>query len=117
MRSEGFTLIEVLVTLVVLSIGALSVMKFASQTQEVSAEISHTDAMSRLAGIRMLELEKDGFSSSFSRSGGFDDEPGYEWSAGSVGVNDDGWYRMVLEVRRRDTGRTVILERVFRELL
>lgn len=116
-KCAGFTLIEVLVTLVVLSIGAMSIMKFASQTQDMSAEIRHIDQMSRLAGIKILELEKDGFGSSFFRNGDFADAPEYDWKAESKSVNEDGWYRMIFIVHRKDTGRILTVERLFRELL
>ena len=116
-RSAGFTLIEVLVTLTVLSISALAIMKHTSQTQDMMAEIRHIDTMSRLAGLKMQELEKDGFFSSLSKLGEFEDYPGYEWRASSHLLRDGGWYRLLLVVVRKDTGQTVKIERIFRELL
>lgn len=116
-RRSGIILIEVLVTLTVLSIGALAIMKHTSQTQDMMAEIRHLDTMSRLAGLKMHDLEKDGFSSSLSRDGTFEEYPGYEWAASSHLVQDGGWYRLKLVVRRRDTERSVVVERIFRELL
>ncbi|BDQ38444.1 hypothetical protein SYK_28040 [Pseudodesulfovibrio nedwellii] len=116
-REAGFTLIEVLITLIVLSVGALAIMKHTSQTQDLMAEIRHLDTISRLAGLKMQDLEKDGFSSSLSREGTFEDHPGYEWSASSHLLKDGGWYRLKLVVRRDDTDRSVKVERIFRELL
>ena len=116
-HNAGFTLIEALVTLTVLSIGALAIMKFTSQTQDMMAEIRHLDTMSRLASLEMQVLEKDGFSSSLSREGEFEDYPGYKWTAKSSLLRSGGWYRMVLVVTRSDTGNSVKVERVFRELL
>jgi prepilin-type N-terminal cleavage/methylation domain-containing protein len=116
-RRAGFTLIEVLVTMVVLSIGAMAVMKYATQTQEVSAEISHLDTMSRLAVVKLVDLEDEGLTSSFSRDGFFEDYPGYRWSAKSSAIMTGGWYRMEVVVVREDSGRSVTVERVFRELL
>lgn len=116
-HSFGFTLIEVLVTLTILSLGALAVMKYASQAQDMLADIGHLDTMSRLAGMEMREIEKEGFSPSMSREGDFDDHPGYSWSAKSHLLMSGGWYRMVLVVKRDDTGRTVKVERIFREVL
>lgn len=113
----GFTLIEVLVTLVVISVGAMAVMKFGLETQDVKAEISHIDTMSRLVALQMQELESEGYSSSTSLSGTFQDYPGYEWEAQSKLLRDGGWYRLELVVRRLDTKRTVIMERIFREEL
>ena len=113
----GFTLIEVLVTLTVLSIGALGVMKYVSETQDLAADITHIDTMSRLAVLQMNALEKDGLTSSLSRDGVFDDYPGYEWNAKSHLLKSGGWYRLALTITRTDTGRFVVLERVFREVL
>lgn len=113
----GFTLIEVLVTLTILSVAALAIMKHTSQTQDLMAEISHLDTMSRLAGLKMLDLERDGFSSSLNRTGKFEDDPGYEWIAKARLMKDGGWYRVVLVVRREDSGQSVKVERIFRELL
>lgn len=116
-RSLGFTLIEVLVTLVVISVGALAVMKFANETQDLAAEITHLDTMSRLTVLQMSELEREGFSSATSKDGDFEDYPGYTWSAESSLLRTGGWYRMTLVVTRTDTGRTVKAERIFREQL
>jgi prepilin-type N-terminal cleavage/methylation domain-containing protein len=117
LRKSAFTLIEVLVTMTVLSIGALAIMKYASQSQDMMADIVHIDTLSRLAGVELRELEKDGFSASLSREGSFDDYPGYSWAAKTHLLMSGGWYRLVLVVRRDDTGRTVTVERIFREVL
>lgn len=114
---DGFTLVEVLVTLTVLSIAALGIMKFSTQSQDMSAEIDHIDGLSRLAVIQLYELEKDGFSASLSREGGFDEAPDYRWTAKSHLLTEGGWYRLTLTVTRKDTGRTLVVERIFRELL
>jgi len=116
-KAAGFTLLEVLIALTIISVGGLAVMKYAAQTQNMTADITHLDTMSRLAVIQLNELEKDGFSSSLSREGAFDDFPGYVWIAKSSLLASGGWYRMALTVKRTDTGRSVILERVFRERL
>lgn len=113
----GFTLIEVLATLTVLSLAAMGIMRFASQAQDMSAEIDHIETMSRLASMEMFDLEKEGFSSSTDRSGEFEDEPGYDWTARSNLLREGGWYRMKLTVRRKDSGRTLVMERIFREQL
>lgn len=113
----GFTLIEVLVTLAVLSVSALGIMKFVSESQGLSAEIQHLDVMSRIAVLQLEELREDGFSSSLSRDGEFEDYPGYAWRAESRLLLEGGWYRMSLTVTREDTGRSVVLERIFRETL
>ncbi|WP_147822605.1 type II secretion system protein [Salidesulfovibrio onnuriiensis] len=113
--NAGFTLIEVLVTLAILSIGALAVMKHVSQTQDMMADIGHTDTMARLAGMKLHELEEDGFSASLSRQGGFDGAPGFSWTAQSGLLESGGWYRMELVVRREDSGRSLVVERLFRE--
>ena len=113
----GFTLIEVLVTLTVLSIGALAIMQYSKQAQDTTAEITHLDTMSRLASLQMQKLEKEDFSSSFSREGEYEDYPGYSWEAQSHLLKSGGWYRMELTVRRKDSGRTVVVERIFREKL
>jgi len=113
---EGFTLIEVLVTLAILSIGALAVMKHVSQAQDMMADIGHLDTMARLAGMKIHELEEDGFSASLSRQGGFEAAPGVTWEARSSLLATGGWYRLELVVRRADSGRSVTVERLFREV-
>ncbi len=113
----GFTFIEVLVTLTILSIGSLSVMQYISETQDLAADITHVDRLARLAQMQMQEIEKEGYSSSYSGEGEFSDFPDYTWEAHTSLLHDGGWYRMVLTVTRIDTKRSITLERVFRELL
>ena len=116
-RRSGFTLLEVLVTMVVLSIGALAVMKFTSQAQDTMAESRQLEYLCSLADRQVLELERDGFASSLSRSGEFPEDPGYVWSAKSSLLREGGWYRMELVVTNEESGRRVVVERIFRERL
>jgi prepilin-type N-terminal cleavage/methylation domain-containing protein len=111
----GFTLLEVLVALLVISVGALAVMRFASQTGDMAAETSHLETMSRLASEQLRELARDGYSSSLSREGDFKDHSGYVWAARSRLVREGGWYVLGVTVTRRDTKRSVTVERLFRE--
>ncbi len=117
MKRGGFTLLEVLVTLAVLSIGAVAVMRFATQTQDSMAEAVHVETLSRLAQIKLVEVLKDDLSSGTSGSGDFEDAPGYAWEVGTRQLRDGGWHVLVLTVFRKDTGRSVSVERIFREVL
>ena len=104
-------------TLTVLSIGALAVVQYASETQDVAADITHVDTLSRLGVLKMLEIEQEGLSLSYSDDGEFEDYPGYKWEAQAKALRDGGWCRMVLTVTRTDTKRSVVIEKIFRELL
>lgn len=115
-RNSGFTLIEVLVALAVLSIGALAVMRHVSQVQDMLGDIGHMNTMTCLASMKLHELEAEGFSSSFSQQGGFPLEPGFSWAARSNVLATGGWYRLELVVRREDSGRTITIERFFQEM-
>jgi len=116
-KHAGFTLLEVLVALLVISVGALAVMRFAVQAGDMTAETAHLEGMSRLASEKLRELGREGYTSSLSREGKFDDPPGYAWAARSRLVREGGWYVMGVTVTRRDTKRSVTVERLFRERL
>lgn len=103
--------------LLVISVGALAVMRFAAQTGDMAAETAHLETMSRLASEQLREVSRDGYASSLSREGGFDGHPGYAWSARSRLVREGGWYVLGVTVTRLDTKRSVTVERLFREKL
>jgi len=112
---DGMTFIEVLVALAVLSLGALAVMRLAARSQETAADIRHMDQLATLASDKFSTMQEEGFSPSLSGDGTFQNAPGYSWSTETTPFNDDGWYKTVLKVRREDSGRTIIVEHLFKE--
>lgn len=114
-HKKGFTFIEILVTLVVLSLGALAVLRYVSETQDLLSQSKHIDTLSKLANQKIIEFEDEGFSSSTVREGYFDEPSGYKWTLKTKTLDEIGWYKAILTVKRLDNDRKIRIETIFQE--
>ena len=79
---KGFTLIEVLVALVVLTIALTSIYRLQSQTMMMSGKARFYSLAPSLAQSKLAEIERRGIKESSGGSGDFGQQyPGYTWSA------------------------------------
>jgi general secretion pathway protein I len=79
--SGGFTLLEVMVALAVLSIALTSIYRLHSQTLTMSARARFYSQAPLLAQLKLSEIEPQGVKNSLSGSGDFGQEhPHYTWS-------------------------------------
>jgi general secretion pathway protein I len=86
-RENGFTLIEVLVALAILSIALTSIYRLQSQTMAMSAKAWFYSMAPRLAEAKLVEIEREGMENLSDGSGDFGSEfPGYLWSVSTQEV-------------------------------
>ena len=86
----GFTLIEVLVALSILTIAMTAVYRLQSQTMAMSARARFYTIAPLLAQARLAEIERAGFEDPADGSGDFgQDYPGYTWSVRTEEVQTD----------------------------
>lgn len=113
--SNGFTLLEVLVALAFLAIAALAVMRASAENQNSLVDSDRMDTAVVLARSKLFELTCDGLNPTMSRSGDFEEDPRFSWTAY---VNDYGWkqrYVAVVEVSWSGSDRTVRVQRIFED--
>jgi general secretion pathway protein I len=80
-NSGGFTLLEVMVALAVLSIALTSIYRLQSQTMMMSASARFYSLAPQLARAKLAEIERQEFKDIASGSGDFgQDYPGYGWA-------------------------------------
>ncbi|OBQ46601.1 hypothetical protein SP90_11385 [Halodesulfovibrio spirochaetisodalis] len=116
-RSRGFTIIEVLVALVLLSIAVLMTIELTTQNQEALSMTHLQDTATLLAREKLFELEQDGLSASTGKSGDFGSaNPGFTWEAQAHSTNRLNSYRLELIVTwGKEKKRHVTLEKIFTE--
>lgn len=78
--SYGFTLLEVMVAVAILSMALVAALGSQSQSVSLATETKFTTTASFLAQSKMAELETKKSNDLYSESGDFGDEfPGYRW--------------------------------------
>ncbi|GEM_PF-2663574 len=113
--SSGITLVEVLLAVVVLSVGLVGVLRaYAASISalEVSQETVNTV---ELLKEKMAEIEEDaledGGISAGSASGQFDGEfTDYHWTWGTTATAQEGLYALTMSVARDDSARQASLD-------
>jgi len=79
-RRLGFTLVEVLVAMAILSIALVAVFQLQSQSVSMSAEARFATSASLLAQSKMTEIETGGVNTGRKQEGDFGpDYPQYGW--------------------------------------
>jgi general secretion pathway protein I len=79
---NGFTLLEVMVSLSIIAIVLVSIIRLQGQTISMSESIRFYTIAPMLAQSRMSEITLDPFNTDASSSGDFgDDYPGYTWKS------------------------------------
>lgn len=78
---HGFTLLEVMVALAILSIALTSIYRLHGQTMDMSARARFYDQAPLLAQAKLSEIERQGIKNAADGSGDFSEaHPGYTWS-------------------------------------
>ena len=81
LRINGFTLIEVLVALAILTIALTGVYRLQSDTFRMSADARFYTLAPMLAQTKLSEIERQGVAKATDGSGDFGEQyPGYNWS-------------------------------------
>ncbi len=87
---KGFTLIEVLVALAIITIALTSVYRLQGDTFRMSGDARFYTLAPMLAKTQLAELESKGMKNAGDGSGDFGDEfPGYEWSVSLEEIQSD----------------------------
>ena len=111
--SFGFTLLEVMIAVAILSMALVAAVGSQSQSVSLATEAKFATTASFLAQSKMAELETGESSELYSDSGDFgEDFPGYRWNADvtdadldSLGNASQYIKKIVLVVGRSDTDR------------
>ena len=89
-KEAGFSLIEVLVALAILTISLTSVYRLQSVTFTMSADARFYTLAPELAQERLAAIEREGFKNATDASGDFGQAfPGYGWSVRIEEVESD----------------------------
>lgn len=78
-KNEGFTLLEVMVAVAVLSFALVSILAVAGRNVSLSARAADIRTASALADDMASRIDARGLSSTSARSGKFEERPGFEW--------------------------------------
>ena len=79
-RASGFTLIEVLVSLAILSIALVAVVKSMLIVQDHLLETKTENTQAMLCAQKMEEIRSQGVEEIVAWEGSFEEHPGYRWS-------------------------------------
>lgn len=89
-KHKGFTLIEVLVALSIITIALTSVYRLQGDTFRMSSDARFYTQAPLLAKSKLTELESKGMKNASDGSGDFGDEyPGYTWSISLEEIQPD----------------------------
>lgn len=89
-KRRGFTLIEVLVALSIITIALTSVYRLQGDTVRMSSDARFYTQAPLLAKSKLAELESKGMKNASDGSGDFGDEyPGYTWSISLEAMHPD----------------------------
>lgn len=86
-KDQGFTLLEVMVAVAVLSFALVSILAVAGRNVSLSARAADLRTASALADDMASRIDARGLSSLSSRSGKFEERPGFEWHLSIVPYN------------------------------
>jgi len=115
--NKGFTLIEVLVSLVLLGIAVTATMNFTAQNQNNLAHINWRDAATVLGQKKLFDLEQEGITAGISRSGDFgSDYPDHQWQVSTRATNFPQLYTLRLTIFSKiNKKQNVTFEKLFKE--
>ncbi|MDA8139864.1 MAG: prepilin-type N-terminal cleavage/methylation domain-containing protein [Desulfobacteraceae bacterium] len=101
-RANGFTLIEVLVALVIITVAMTSVYRLQGDTLRMSTAKRFYSLAPKLAKGKLAEIESQGFKNATDGSGDFgQDFPGYTWTVRLEDVHSDLMTKMAQKSQTR----------------
>lgn len=96
--NNGFTLLETLVALAILTIGIAGVLHAFSSSMAASRAAESYSTASLLANQVAFALERETSIETGQLSGIFDDTPGYQWEANVDPADENGLMRTVITI-------------------
>lgn len=114
---NGFTIIEVLVALVLLSVAVLMTLKLTTQNQEALSRTHFRERATILAQQKLFELDQEGISALTASSGRFENfQTDYSWEAAVYSTGRPSTYRLQIKVMWGEkNNNSVTIEKVFTE--
>lgn len=116
-QADGFTLIEVMVALFLVSVAVMAAVRFSQDNQDSLAMLRNQDAAVLLARAKAFELVQDGVNAATDKDGQFDDDhEEFRWEAKAESTGVDNYYRLKVRVRwDNPRAGSVKVERLFRD--
>ena len=116
-RAPGFTLIEVMVALFIMSVAVVAASRFNQDNQISLAMLRNQDAAVLLARSQAYELLQEGVNAATDKDGEFDTDFGrFRWEAKASSTSMDNYYRLQVRVLWDDPRPgSVQVERLFRD--
>lgn len=113
---KGFTFLEVLIALTILSVAGLGVVQLVQDAQDTLGRSRQVIRAESYALYQLKELEEDGLSSITDRTGE-DEDAGLAWQARAYDTAVSGYYRLSISVwpLGDESDPLVTLEKLFIE--
>ena len=110
--SRGFTLLEVLIAVAILSVGIMATLKSGIMLERTLGDAERTTEAVNLATSFLADMDIEG-APDFDDSGDFgDDYPGYAWKAESQPTELENLTRITLHVTWDEGDRELVIERL-----
>lgn len=116
MKQEGFTLLEVLVSLVLLAIVSTTLLKVIIVNQGIISQAIDRDQTSLLLKKASYLAWQEGISEFSQKDGSFDNEPRYIWRAYSVDTELDGIFCHTVEIVSSKSGNVLASQQEYQWL-
>ncbi|WP_074216708.1 prepilin-type N-terminal cleavage/methylation domain-containing protein [Halodesulfovibrio marinisediminis] len=116
-KENGFTIVEVLVALVLLSISVLMTLMLTTQNQDALSKIYFQETATILAQKKLFELEQQGVTATTTAAGDFGEHhPDFSWKANVYSTVRPSTNRLQLKVMWGEKrNHSVTIEKVFTE--
>ena len=89
-KNEGFTLLEVMVAVAVLSFALVSILAVSGDNVSLASRAADVRTASALADDMASRIDARGLPSTSARSGKFEERPGFEWHLSVVPYDIQG---------------------------
>ncbi len=98
-RRDGFTLLEVMVSVAILATAFVSVLKLHSDSLNMLITARKHSICYQLAQYKMTEVENEGINNITFRSGTFESMPNYTWTLDIESTSIPGWVKVSVIVK------------------
>ena len=110
----GFTLLEVLVALSIMSISLIAVMKSVLMVQDHLLASENRIVAATLGGDQLARIRQTGLENMLRFSGEFESHPAYRWEIEEIPAEQEELLLIRLDVYRADSSEPVLaLEELF----
>lgn len=102
-RNSGFTLLEVMVSVAIISIGLTALLGSHSQSVSLASEAKFNTTAALLAQGKMAQFELEGIQDISNESGDFGEEfPDYRWELQVSGIDLPGYQEISKNIKQVD---------------